>query len=33
MKKFEESLEGIIKKTFTDEIAFNRVKKGFYLYY
>ena len=28
MKKFEETLEGIIKKTFNDEIAFNRVKKG-----
>ena len=28
MKKFEETLEGIIKKTFEEEIAFNRVKKG-----
>lgn len=28
MKKFEETLEGIIKKTFQEEIAFNRVKKG-----
>lgn len=28
MKKFEETLEGIIKKTFGEEIAFNRVKKG-----
>lgn len=28
MRKFEDTLEVIIRKTFQDELAFNRVKKG-----